>query len=353
MQHVQRGELLRCVSCKGIYHYKCLNIKTEYYHENKNKLLNSWRCPNCENVSKQRKNDNTPIRGQLPPTLNNSSMSIDDQIQEDYTILGNTDAFEDLSLNVRLDITNPQLPDTESITLNSISKLLDIKLEQHKQSILCEIRNTVQSELNTALLKLRLEFTQKTQQLQSNQSNINSRIENITEKIEVLEVENAKLKNYIEQIRFQPSSTVDYSKRIVVYGLNEYSMETDYNLEERIINAFQITLNVDLTGYIEEIHRIGRNGTKRPVKFELISKRMTKYILRNKRYLKSQGLYISEYLDKEQRKRWVDSNTTHLNTTTVTEKNSKTQNLDILLSPNNNNSIILSQIPEKSQSFRN
>lgn len=88
-------------------------------------------------------------------------------------------------------------------------------------------------------------------------------------------------------------------KKIVLYGLEEYP-EYETDLYNRVISVFRNILEVDLTGYIEELSRLGRKGYKRPLVIEIISKRMTKYILQNKHYFRNTGLAISEYLCRDE-----------------------------------------------------
>lgn len=62
-------------------------------------------------------------------------------------------------------------------------------------------------------------------------------------------------------------------------------------------------MHVDLTGYIEETYRIGRNELKnRPLVIELISKRMVKHIKENRNYFQGTGLYLTDFLDKKAQK---------------------------------------------------
>lgn len=295
-QQIVRGELLRCFTCKQLHHYRCVNMTTSFYMENKQRLIMSWSCPSCENAKKRIKNDNTPARCQLLPTLNDTTMSIDDHIEDDHSILGHTRRSVSPASPANAQLS-PQI--TNSITLLQISQLLDEKFEKNKTAILNEMKCTVQKENNTAIHKLQSKITQTTDALLLEQTSINTNLINVNEKIRKLETENDKLKNEINKLQNQVARKNDNTKRFVIYGLNEYYRETERDLEDRIIYAFQDTLNIDLTGYIEELHRIGRNGLKRPIHIELISKRMTKYILTQARFFKGQGLHISEYLDSD------------------------------------------------------
>lgn len=80
------------------------------------------------------------------------------------------------------------------------------------------------------------------------------------------------------------------SKILVLYGLDELWYETEAELHDRVIDVFQSITRVDLTGYIEDLERIGQRGSRRPLKVELLSKRMTKYLLTHVTLFKNTGL---------------------------------------------------------------
>ncbi|CAG9790052.1 unnamed protein product [Diatraea saccharalis] len=90
----------------------------------------------------------------------------------------------------------------------------------------------------------------------------------------------------------------EYEKKIVIYGLRENFEENEYDLHEKVETIFYNTMNVDLSGYIEDLKKLGKRGSRRPILMELISKRMVRYILRNAKYFKNSGLYICEYLSE-------------------------------------------------------
>lgn len=89
------------------------------------------------------------------------------------------------------------------------------------------------------------------------------------------------------------------NRTIVIYGLNEHYNEHEIDLERKVIHTFMSVMNIDLTGYIEGIQRMGKWSNRRPIQVELISKRMTKYIINNSRQFKSTGLYVAEFLDQK------------------------------------------------------
>lgn len=295
---VANDEVLTCTTCMGRFHYECLNITKSSYTNILTKSKNTWRCMQCDSITRRSRNDNTPVhlRRQLGQSLfDETNMSVDDHLNDDRSILGDT-------ITIDRDPT-PAVQSQPNCTLDQISKLLDTKLEANRKSILNEIKSTIQSEINLAICKLKNELSQKTTMLTNEQANLKKDLNMLTEKITTMESEYEKLKYEIKLISersntysSKPNSEVDYSKNIVLYGLHEHNRETELELNERIICLFRDILNVNLTGYIEDLTRLGKRGPRRPIVIELISKRMTKYILQNSRFFRNTGFAVSAYL---------------------------------------------------------
>lgn len=206
-----------------------------------------------------------------------------------------------------------------NLTLEQISHLLDCKLEKNRKSILSELRITIQDEITAAINGLKLELTQKTTELTTEQTKIKTDIQKLNEKVRTMESECDKIRNDIKLISEQnflgnkTETGVDHSKRFVVFGLTEYYRETEEDLNDRILHMFGDILNLNLLGYIEDVHRIGKRGPRRPIVVELISKRMTRYILQNTRFFKNTGLAITSYLTGEALKEKKAQREKHLN----------------------------------------
>lgn len=289
------------------YHYACLNITSAYFTKNIHELSTSWHCPSCENVTRRIRNDNTPVRKQLQETLNDSTMSVDDLVinsvdkNKHYAVQQQKESISKIQTS----------PDNNDIMLEKISLLLDKKLEENKKYIFGEIRNTIQCEIQQTSDKYFQEFSIKTDLLMNEQSNIKQKVNSLNNIIEKIEKENNSLQEEIRHMQSRlnnsnlpenQKSSTENSKKIVLFGLTEYDNETEHHLQHRIINIFLDILNIDLTGYNEETIRIGRKPSRRPIVIELLSKKMSKYILQNGRLFKNTGLSISEYLDENARK---------------------------------------------------
>lgn len=265
-----------------MYHYACLNLSSTH---NLAEFKKSWQCPSCDNITRRRINDNTPIRNRHSPDLNETDMSIDIQTP-----------------------TKKNLIKSDSSILETITKLLNDKLEENKHSILGEIKNTIQTEILQSTERIFHELNIKTNKIMDEQILMNNQIDTLNKTIQQINNEKEKLQEEMRQMQNkilsinedETKEKYETSKIFVLYGLTEYDRETENELHYRITKIFQDLLHIDLTGYIEEISRIGKKANRRPVIVELLSKKMTKYILQNGRCLKNTGLFVSEYLDRNE-----------------------------------------------------
>ncbi|KAI5632659.1 hypothetical protein NE865_14641 [Phthorimaea operculella] len=148
-------------------------------------------------------------------------------------------------------------------------------------------------------------------------------IEELNNKIMQLNSENQRLQSNIQSIqktiehinKTSPDASTKYclkednKKKLILYGLEEDRGEVAKDVYERIIYAFQDILNINIRGYVEDLKRLGRNGYKRPLLIEFLSKNLTREILHNKHLFKNSGLSVSEVLEEEalkQRKKLVE-----------------------------------------------
>lgn len=108
---------------------------------------------------------------------NESNISVDD-------IIGNT--LHNSLVHSTGHISNIQTQAIrEPLTLEKISILLDIKLENIKSSIHQDIRNTIQGELNNTIKKLQFDMEHKTQNLFKEQKVITENRHKIDEKLKI------------------------------------------------------------------------------------------------------------------------------------------------------------------------
>ncbi|KAL0829155.1 hypothetical protein ABMA28_004006 [Loxostege sticticalis] len=285
----------------------------------------NWKCQECYCKMPKVGNSNTPLRPkdsdvalEQSPSSENSNITFRVKNIPNRTmdiscsdILGDT-AIED---NMERETINSGM--ITNLTLQNISEVIAQKLKENNQNIVLQIQTTIQAEISKAINELRNELNQETNIIKEKDKQRKIEIEKLNNKIEKLKNENESLKNEMNELGKKITSTApinDYyaecnSKRIVLHGLSELYRESESDLHNRIVTVFRDIMNVDLTGYIEDFYRIGRNKTmNRPLVIELISKRMTKYLVNNNYYFKKTGLLVTEFLDRaarmERKKIW-------------------------------------------------
>lgn len=278
----------------------------------------AWKCQECFCKIPKTGNTGTPIRQctlqtnaskeTKPTEINNVTLrnktakqsQINETLSsEDMSLLGDTISY----------VENQEFTRQTELTLQNLSEIISQKLKENNKHIISELQTTIQTEICKAISKLKEEVKKDTNTLYELNNQTKTEIQRINSKIQELTLENAKLKNEMQELSLKitaPSlncKTENTENKIVLYGLDEYYEESEYDLHYRVTDIFREQLNIDITGYIEETYRIGKTSKfNRPLVIELLSKRMTKFILNNKQYLQGTRLAISEYLDEKSRK---------------------------------------------------
>ncbi|XP_047991739.1 uncharacterized protein LOC125230587 [Leguminivora glycinivorella] len=197
-------EALACNICKGIYHYKCVCISSEYYNAHLQQLNKTWQCPSCGNVTSRRKGaDGTPVRGVQPTPREIMNVSLLNDLRggqhDDTTCQADMSCDESLlDLTNTLDNTNVTLPDRSktslppvadlhgTISYNIFSKLLDSKLNACKE----EINNSI----SHATEELRKNFSLTTDAILAEMATLRTHVGTLSQKVDLLEKENISLK---------------------------------------------------------------------------------------------------------------------------------------------------------------
>ncbi|XP_063370262.1 uncharacterized protein LOC134658506 [Cydia amplana] len=340
LEIIPNREYLTCMLCSCKYDLKCASISFErfksFYSTPESEHRKAWKCPSCRCKEPKGDNSNTPVRLRdndeacyretYPETSNitlrkrpHPALNITPCFDES-SILGDTLHADANSTTSQQGLSIPSnIADT--ITLEKFEKLLDKKLETNRQSLISELKITLLSEINKAMTELRNEIAQTNNTIKSEQDNHKQAISKINNTIISIEKEHKKIKTEVEEINkitaiFGQASSSNKAipvncthcseykneicqKKLVLYGLQENHWENESELYDRILYVFQDILNVNLVEYIEACTRIGRKGQRRPIVIELLSKKVTKYLLNNKAYFKNTGVWISEFLDQE------------------------------------------------------
>ncbi|CAH0596423.1 unnamed protein product [Chrysodeixis includens] len=314
-QELTTNEHLICLFCNYGYDLECANVPRDFFKKSMTlDQKKSWKCHDCRCKMPKLDNTNTPIRANpmimqqvlTPCEENNITIRKQSSQPKNYDT-----SFEDLSLLGDTQQITEKPPSNciqTELTLQNLSEMIMIKLKENNESIISDLRSTIQIEINKAISKLTEDFELKTTYLSKQNDQRKQELEKVNTKIENLTKENEKLKQEILELKYiSPPPGLQCMennlKKIVIYGLAEHPKEPEPILHDRLIAMFRDILQVDLTGYIEDMYRVGKNSARtRPLVIELISKRMVKYLLNNSHYFQNTRISLSEYLDENARK---------------------------------------------------
>lgn len=194
------------------------------------------------------------------------------------------------------------------ITIEQLEQIFDKKLETLKQSIIAELNNSISHQIKQ-------EINPKLNSLTLKQESLSEDIAILYKNINELKTENRKLeseiKNLYKNIRESPEPIAtnqnmhvnmaietNNENKFILYGTKRNPWENEEQLNGFIVDIFQDILNINISGYIEDVRRLGRDG---PLMIELLSKKMTRYILQNAKYFSNTKLSVSKYLDEDSR----------------------------------------------------
>lgn len=313
---LNKGSMI-CVLCKSRYDLECANVSNVSFNTMNIENKKTWKCQTCRCKMPKVDNSNTPIRQQYPEPAQiihtPSEISNITMRKKSSNTKSNTASSEDLSLlgdTIYIDDreTAPQTDIQTGLTLNNLNEIIIQRLKENNKLIIAEIKDTIQIEIKKAINQLREEVELKTNTLANQNAQIKEDIKQINLEIHNIQIENGRLKQEIKSLSTKTIPPGIYcnennTKKIVLYGFTDYHKQPEYDLHSRLIELFHDTMNVNLTGYIEDVYRIGKKtNNNRPLVIELLSKRMAKYVINNGPCFQGTRLSISEFLDDNARK---------------------------------------------------
>lgn len=334
-QKINSKLFLKCYECKDNYDLECANVPEKRFFNTMTKEHKScWKCPLCRAKKPKTDNNNTPVRQyhQTDPSSSSSSSSLQLNNQENVTLRTKRKEHRSLdssneedSMSLEGDTLIPDSPQIqtyneshdnnvsqkpprnldETITIEKFSLLL----QKNNDEIVKKLKNLIHEQIASVVQKWEENFKKSTQTISLEQSKIkkdiatlDSRIKTLTERCSELQAENENMQKEMSKLletHITPEIYETSRKSFVLHGLQEQHWENEEDVENRIINIFHDVLNINLTGYIEQISYIGnKKSYRRPIKVELISKKMSTYIVENSIYFKDAGLSVTEYLSK-------------------------------------------------------
>lgn len=196
--NVNPGDRLLCNSCKGVYHYQCLNMTHSTYMNNFVRCKKPWTCEACLNVTRRTgRKDNTPVRHQFQtaePVTQEMNMSCDDLPQQEESAREIKSAHSQNSPNAAGTSAKraaEMRSTSQQVTLASIQELLnstlDTKLSEFRNQLESSIKQEVLSLVQHEIKTLQSDFTETTDFLQAEQNDLKVNVEKTNDSIKLLE----------------------------------------------------------------------------------------------------------------------------------------------------------------------
>lgn len=239
-------ELLKCIACKGCYHYKCYNLATSFYRDNLNDLKRQWKCQSCSQVTR-RKNDDTPIRRLPSPSNDITDMSCDD-------IVSQTVDIADTSVCNRRSLSNVMASAT--ITYDQFGALLDSKLS--------DMRSAIREDINCAISKLKAEFTETTDHLAALQSDMRTELDIATKRISKMETEKTALESQINKLNSRISILEKVSRgcNFEIQCVPEKKNENLLSIARTLLTKIKVSIGEVNIKAVKRIAKIDRNSER-------------------------------------------------------------------------------------------
>lgn len=319
---IKDRRFLSCSVCTEKYDLDCVNVpEKRFYNTMTKEHKAAWVCPQCASNKPKQDNTNTPVRSQPEHTFSeNNQLTSPCNVTQRRKVQSLNVFNEDSTLEDTL--PHGDTLGNHSLVCNADNELLieirELKAQINLQAQKQEARDQELTDTIKLLQSCILGITTQHSNFQAELKIVQEKIETNTKRIMDLERENSRLTNelgkeretivmdnkltesqnvYVEARKRSEQPVLESGKVIVLYGLHEIRFESEYQLQDRVLNLFYEIAGIDLSGYIEDLVRIGRRGSRRPLKIELLSKKVTKYTLQCLEYFKGTGFWISEYLD--------------------------------------------------------
>lgn len=251
--------VLKCNNCNSKFCYECLDVGTGSSKQLSTKQLASLNCPLCQNVTRRRNNDdNTPVRrGRNNQSPSASSNIMSGQTPElDVAML--TSAGADFS--------------KEPVTLESISKLIDLKLSPNstfmlnlRSTLRKDLKDMVTDEVGLAVESVKADFTATTDFIISEQNDLKSNISDKENRIKQLESDLAKSQNSLTKLQSRLFTIEKISRdlNLEIHEVPESKTENLMALFKKLCECLQVVVSESDVKACRRIAKLDSNS-KRP-----------------------------------------------------------------------------------------
>lgn len=212
-------DILFCTSCKQYYHLNCVGVNKQLYAKISKEAKAVWKCPTCHNVTRRKgSNLNNPVGRPLDDSIMSCNESIDDF---------NSSTIISAYMPTMPQSSSSSLPAASNLTLDSIATLLDSRIANLKQTLFSDMKSIIHGEINTALDRLKADFTETTDFLAQEQKEMTKRISSSELQIKDLEQQNSTLKAEINSFkrRIESMEKMSRSNNVEIQAVPEKRSE--------------------------------------------------------------------------------------------------------------------------------
>lgn len=234
---INKKNSLKCNNCSSSYCYLCLNINVDSSEILNAEQLASLSCPSCQNVTRRKVNDNTPVKHQHD-SLNKTMNVAFSKVSTDSQSYMNASA-------------GPAMKD-EPVTMESISRLFDLKLSPDS-TFMTNLRSTLKKdveemvvvEVNRAIEKIKFDLTSTSDFISAEQIEMKSEIAEKDSRIKELESEVSKTHEVLSKLKSR-INTVEKLSRDMNIEIHEVPESKDENLTmlfRRLCECLQVPVS--------------------------------------------------------------------------------------------------------------
>ncbi|XP_064292016.1 uncharacterized protein LOC135309711 [Plodia interpunctella] len=166
-------------------------MSQSYYRENKAKLVQSWYCPSCANVTR-RKAPDTPVRSSFVHGLNDSTMSCDEPLEASKSgaVFGPTSS----------EVNSSVVPQSGGMSYEKFLELFDARLDTKLNSFKASISQIIKSEIASSIDNLKADFSRTTDFLEAEQKDLRAELSTANDNISRMESDKLKLQSDINTL---------------------------------------------------------------------------------------------------------------------------------------------------------
>lgn len=192
---INSKDYLKCNNCSSVYCYLCLNITVESTKQLSVEQLAALSCPSCQNVTRRKNNDDTPVKQRQ-------------QSHNETLNLSFSQVSNDSHLEVAMNTPSGSTIRDQPVTMESISQLFDLKLSMGsafvtnlRSALKKDVEELVAVEVSRAVEQMKVDFSVTTEFIVEEHKDIRSQINEKDARIKYLESKLEKTNDCLSKLQ--------------------------------------------------------------------------------------------------------------------------------------------------------